>query len=126
MEQLEDGDPDDLYMWVTDAPDSILPQNPNHVRINTYFGINKIGSMSKRPPASGPNDPENRGVFLHVLTQTDVKAGKWMNKVLTNVAASSAVDFGANLRKYASANMEKLKRHVQDQQILFQSIEKMD
>lgn len=38
-----------------------------------------------------------------------------MNKVLTNVAAGSSVDFANNLRKYASANMEKLKRHVEDQ-----------
>lgn len=66
--ELADGTKDDMYLWVTDAPDEILPLDPSLVRINTYFGVNKIGKMTNRPPPKGEQDPENRGTFLHVLS----------------------------------------------------------
>ena len=53
---------------------------------------------------------------MHVVIQTNVKAGKWMNKMLTNVAAGSAVDFGTNMRNYATANMDMLKKFVEEQE----------
>lgn len=60
--------PNEIYAWVTNPPDSVLPLDPSLVRIDTFFGINKYGLMSKRPPPQASNDPENRGVFLHVFT----------------------------------------------------------
>lgn len=86
------------------------------------FGINKIGRMTSRPAPKSSSDPENRGVYLHVFTQTDVKVGKWMNKMLINLAATSSVEFATNLRKYSLENLDKLKKHVEDQEILYNNV----
>lgn len=48
-DELADGYDDDIYMWVSDAPDDLLPLDPSLVRINTFFGVNKIGKMTNRP-----------------------------------------------------------------------------
>ena len=55
-------------MWITNPPEDILPLDPSLVRIDTYFGVNKIGKMDNWPEPKSDNEPENRGVYLHVLT----------------------------------------------------------
>lgn len=88
------GSPEDMYLWVSECADELLEMSPDLVRINTILGISVIGTMKNKPAPTSPNQPENRGVFMHCVSQTDVKAGKWLNKVLVNIAALASVDYG--------------------------------
>ena len=64
--ELDFGSPDDIYMWVTEAPNELLEIKPGNVRIHSHFGCTRIGRMSTRPYDPTMKDqPEVRGVYLH-------------------------------------------------------------
>jgi len=46
--EIGDGDPSDIYMWTTSAPDELHPTSQNTVRADSILGIMKIGKLGNR------------------------------------------------------------------------------
>ena len=62
---------EDIYIWVTSVPNELYPASNEYVRSDTLQGIVKIGKRKF---------PE-RGCYMHVVLQSDVKVNSWMVKL---------------------------------------------
>lgn len=123
--ELGDGQPDDIYVWATSAPNEMHEIKPGSCRIDTFLGVMIIGRMNeKHCPTSKDGKPMlTKGCYAQNICACDVKAGKWMNKILIPIAADSVESLNGDIRKYADANMDKLKRHVEDLDKLYKQQE---
>lgn len=59
-------------MFVSSAPDELVPNNNKFLRGDTLIGINRIGKRKDGKP----------GCYFHCISQTDVKISSWFNVVL--------------------------------------------
>ena len=42
-----------------------------------------------------------------------------MNKTLVPIAAGSAIEYGHQIRAFCEANMDRIKKHVEDLEVLY-------
>jgi hypothetical protein len=62
---------EEIYIWVTSVPNELYPESNDYVRSDTLQGIVKIGKRKF---------PE-KGCYMHVVLQSDIKVNSWMIKV---------------------------------------------
>ena len=62
---------EEIYIWVTSVPNELYPESNDYVRSDTLQGIVKIGKRKF---------PE-KGCYMHVVVQSDIKVNGWMIKV---------------------------------------------
>lgn len=65
-------DDDDIYLWVTSAPDEVYPVDANSCRATSLFGIIRIGRVKNWPHATRhfqkhDMDPSS-GCYLHIMS----------------------------------------------------------
>lgn len=63
---------DEVYVFVSSAPDELYPVDSRYTRGDTLVGYNRIGKRKDGKP----------GCYLHCVSQTDVKISPWFNVVL--------------------------------------------
>jgi len=68
--------------------------------------------MSKKQPPTAENEPENKGLYMHVFCQTDIKTGSWMVKAILPLVSTNLQEWGNKFRQYTSENYQRLKEHV--------------
>ena len=111
--ELGDGDANDIYIWTTSAPDELSPIDKKvAVRADSILGVTRIGQMSKKQPPTSDNEPENKGLYMHVYCQTDIKTASWMVKAILPLVSNNLQEWGNIFRQYTLDNYERLKEHV--------------
>ena len=91
---------DEIYVYVTSAPNELYAIDDRYMRGDTLFGYNRIGRRKDGKP----------GCYIHCNSQTDVKINPWFNLVLQKIVAGQMTEWGINFRKYCAENKEKLLR----------------
>ena len=88
----EEVDPmqDDIYLWVTSAPDELVPITSSYVRSDSLLGIQRMGRRKDGKP----------GCYLHCIVQTDVKTSAWTVKMLYPIAPTQLSQWGQTIRTY--------------------------
>lgn len=104
LDQIEDNS-DDIFVWTTSAPNDLYPICPNFTRSDSIVGIMRIGRIATWPPAQKHLDRfnvdySNGGCYSHYISQTDVKIGKWTQKMLLPIIPKQLQAWGEGLRKY--------------------------
>ena len=94
VKELEEGENDDIFVWLSAAPNEIFPEEPSkYVRAETIFGFMRIGKM------------ENGGTFLHVVDQSDLKTSAWTQKMLIPLAVPGLTDYRNKLNSHLTNSL---------------------
>ena len=91
---------DEIYLWVTSAPDEVIPPNPKkYVRSDSLLGINRMGRRKDGKP----------GCYLHCIVQTDVKTPRWTHRLLAPIFPIQLTIWGSNFREFV--NHKSMEQH---------------
>ena len=106
-----DGDLDDIFMWVTSAPDDLYPLSTKYVRSDSIVGIIRIGRIATWPAAmehlrKHEVDLSQGGCYMHYINQTDIKIGGWTQKLLIPIIPKNLMTWGQSLREYLQSQRE--------------------
>jgi hypothetical protein len=81
----------EIYMWVTAAPDEILPVDKAQcTRAYSVLGVQRIGRRKNGLP----------GCYLHAIVQTDVQVSYWTQKLLYPIMPRGVHDWSNKIRSY--------------------------
>ena len=90
---------DEIYMWVTSAPNELHPVDPSKfTRADTLLGIQRMGRRKDGKP----------GCYLHAISQTDVKVGYWTLKILYPIFPKQMSEWGVNFRAFLNKKTKQL------------------
>ena len=76
MIELGDGSGDDVYAWISSAPNDIKPasEGGSVVRSERLYGFNLVGRCQNLPQSRRGN---GKGCYFHDFFANDVKLGAW-------------------------------------------------
>ena len=90
---------DDIYLWVSSAPDSSYPMNKAYVRARSLLGLTRIRKNRDGKP----------GCVYESIVQTDCKLNSWTASLVSKYTPGGLLDWAVILREFAELKSKQAK-----------------